>query len=137
MASLIRQVTSYVGVGLVSTSLHYAVLIVLVQVFGVHPVGAALCGYLCGGLVSYNLNRRHTFASARPHDEAIWRFVAVAGVGFVFTFLLMRQMVDLWHAPYLPAQVVTTGAVMVWTFAANRLWTFRDAARAPAREPAD
>ena len=37
----------------------------------------------------------------------------------------MRLLVERWHAPYLPAQIVTTGLVMVWTFAANRLWTFR------------
>ena len=39
----------------------------------------------------------------------------------------MAQMVDRWHLPYLLAQVVTTALVMVWTFSANRLWTFREA----------
>ena len=126
--SLVRQVRSYVGIGLVATALHYCVLVALVQIFRVPPVAATLCGYLCGGLVSYSLNRRHTFASDRPHDEAVWRFVAVAAVGFGLTYVLMRQFVDLWHAPYLPAQIVTTGMVMFWTFAANRLWTFRGAA---------
>jgi putative flippase GtrA len=26
--------------------------------------------------------------------------------------------------PYLPAQLVTTGIVLIWSFIANKLWTF-------------
>ena len=119
-----RQIASFVGVGVVATSLHYLVLITAVQGFGASPVPSALLGYCCGGFVSYRLNRRHTFTSDRPHAEAAWRFVLVAGVGFVLTFLLMGLFVDRWRRPYLLAQVVTTGIVMFWTFAANRFWTF-------------
>ena len=76
-------------------------------------------------MLSYGLNRRHTFGSERPHEEAVWRFALVAGVAFGLTYAFMRVMVEGWRLPYLPAQGVTTGLVMVWTFAANRLWTFR------------
>ena len=51
-----------------------------VQVF--QPVPATLCGYLVGGVIGYLLNRRHTFASDRPHAEAGWRFALVTFVGF-------------------------------------------------------
>ena len=120
----VRQLTSFVGVGLLATSLHYLVLISLVQVFGASPVPAALLGYCGGGFLSYSLNKRHTFVSDRPHAEAIWRFALVSAVGFVMTFILMFGLVDKWHRPYLLAQVLTTGIVMVWNFAANRFWTF-------------
>lgn len=86
---------------------------------------AALCGFGLGGALSYLLNRRHTFGSERPHEEAAWRFALVAGVAFILTYLFMQLMVEQWRLPYLPAQVVTTGVVMIWTFAANRMWTFR------------
>ncbi len=109
-----------------ATSVHYLVLVTLVQLLGTPPVPSALLGFCCGGFVSYNLNRRHTFSSDRPHGEAVWRFAVVAGVGFVMTFLLMGLFVDRWKRPYLLAQVVTTGIVMFWTFAANRMWTFAD-----------
>jgi putative flippase GtrA len=115
-----------VGVGVIATSVHYAILIALVQLFHAAPVPAALCGFLVGGIFSYGLNRRHTFVSERPHEEAAWRFALVAGVAFGLTYVFMLQMVERWRVPYLPAQVVTTGLVMIWTFAANRLWTFRD-----------
>ena len=116
---------SFVGVGLISTGLHYSVLVAMVQLCRVPPVPAALCGFWLGGLLSYLLNRRHTFGSERPHEEAAWRFALVAGVAFVLTYLLMRAFVETWHWPYLPAQAITTGVVMIWTFAANRTWTFR------------
>ena len=122
---LLRQIRSFLGVGVVCTSLHYAILIAMVQLLHVPPVPSALTGLTAGGLLSYVLNRRHTFGSERPHEQAAWRFALVAGVAFVLTWLVMRLFVERWHAPYLPAQVVTTGLVMVWTFAANRLWTFR------------
>ena len=123
--ALVRQLRSFVGVGVVATVLHYGVLVGLVQLGGVPPVTAALCGFAAGGVLSYRLNRRHTFGSERPHEEAIWRFTLVAGVAFGLTYALMRLLVEDWLIPYLPAQVVTSGLVMIWTFAANKLWTFR------------
>ncbi len=126
MAALIRQILTFGSVGVVATLLHYIVLVALVELGGVPPVPAALCGAAVGAIVSYGLNRRHTFDSDRPHDEAGWRFAVVAGVAFLLTYLFMRQMVEIRHVPYLPAQGITTLLVMIWTFGANRMWTFRE-----------
>lgn len=124
-AAFLRQVVSFVGVGSIATAAHYTILVSLVQIVGVRPVPAAMCGALVGATISYWLNRRHTFASDRPHEEAVWRFAFVAGVAFLLTYLLMRQAVDGWHIPYLIAQLGTTLIVMVWSFFGNRMWTFR------------
>ena len=75
-------------------------------------------------IVSYVLNRRHTYRSDRPHDQAGWRFAVVAGVGFVLTLGLMTLFVDRWALPYFPAQIVTTGIVLLWSFFAHKFWTF-------------
>ena len=88
------------------------------------PAPATLAGYVAGGLVSYALNRRHTYASDRPHGEAGWRFTLVAGVGFLMTFASMSLLHDVLGLHYLPAQVLTTGAVLVWSFLAHKLFTF-------------
>ena len=34
-------------------------------------------------------------------------------------------MMGLGGIPYIPAQVLTTGVVLLWSFGANRFWTFR------------
>ena len=119
-----KQLYSFVGVGIAASAVHYALLVMLVQVGGLAPVPSALCGFTMGGIVSYRLNRRHTFVSDRPHEQAIWRFALVATVAFVLTYLLMRLLNEMGHMHYLIAQVATTLIVMAWTFGANRLWTF-------------
>lgn len=121
---IVRQLATYASVGVAATLVHYAILIALVEAAGWAPVPATLCGYVAGGVVAYLLNRRHTFASDRPHEEAGWRFGLVAFVGFCVTFALMSLFVDRWGAPYLPAQIVTTVLAMFVTFALNRRWTF-------------
>jgi putative flippase GtrA len=126
--SLPRQITVFALVGVVATLLHYGVLIALVELAHQPPVMAALSGYVVGGVVSYGLNRRHTFASDRPHEEAGWRFALVAFIGFCLTYVFMEVFVTRLGAPYLPAQMATTGVVFFWSFLANRLWTFRTAA---------
>ena len=121
---LSRQFAAFFGVGLAAAVVHYGLLILLVEGGGSHPVPATLAGYVAGGLVSYGLNRRHTYQSSRPHREATWRFAVVAFVGFLVTWFLMHAFTVWLGGPYLPAQIVTTGVVMVWSFAAHKAWTF-------------
>jgi putative flippase GtrA len=45
-------------------------------------------------------------------------------VGFLITGFLMTVFVDRFGAPYLPAQLLTTGIVLFWSFLGNKLWTF-------------
>ena len=40
----------------------------------------------------------------------------------------MTLAVDWRQLPYLPAQVVVTGIVTVWSYAASRWWTFAEPA---------
>jgi putative flippase GtrA len=124
LSGLVRQVSAFFGVGLAAAVVHYGLLIGLVEAGGFAPVPATLAGYIGGGIVSYGLNRRHTYASDRPHAEATWRFAVVAFVGFLLTGLLMHGLVDRLGVPYLAAQFLTTGIVLVWSFLAHKLWTF-------------
>jgi|SRR5579875_209725 putative flippase GtrA len=124
MADLFRQFSSFVAVGFIATGVHYVFLIGLVELAGVSAVAAALVGYGAGGTVSYSLNRRHVFRSGLPHHEAVSRFTIVALVGFGLTYLFMSLLVNRAGIPYLPAQIATTGIVMLWSFAAHKLWTF-------------
>lgn len=121
---LLRQLVAFSGVGLAAAIAHYGLLILLVEGGRVHPVPATLAGYVSGGLISYALNRKHTYQSNRPHREATWRFAMVAFVGFLLTWFLMHALTVWLEGPYLPAQVITTGVVMMWSFIAHKAWTF-------------
>jgi putative flippase GtrA len=122
-----RQAAAFVGVGVLAAIVHYGLLVALVETGTAGPVPATLAGYVGGGLLSYALNRRHTYRSDRPHGEAAWRFAVVAGVGFGLTGVAMHVLTGRLGAPYLPAQLLTTGLVLVWSFAAHKWWTFRAA----------
>jgi putative flippase GtrA len=127
LGRLFRQFIAFAGVGVVASLAHYAVLGVLVEAAGMRASLAALIGFTVGGIVSYLLNRRYTFDSARSHGAAVPRFALVAAVAFVLTGLLMEAFTTHLGLHWLVAQVVTTLIVLIWTFAGNRFWTFRDA----------
>jgi len=124
--TLSRQFTLFVVVGLAAAIAHFGALIGLVEAGGWAPEPATLVGYVAGGIVSYTLNRSHTYSSDRPHAEAGWRFALVAGVGFVLTYLFMSLLHGWFGLHYLLAQIATTGVVLVWSFIAHKLWTFGD-----------
>lgn len=130
LTHLLRQFSSFVAVGFIATAVHYTVLIGLVELAGISAVAAALTGFVAGGAVSYILSRRHVFHSNQRHEAAASRFALVAVVGFGLTYVFMSLFVRGAGIPYLLAQIVTTGIVMLWSFAAHRMWTFR-----PDREP--
>lgn len=125
LEALGRQFGTFFLVGLVVAATHYGLLIALVEGYRMEPVRATLIGYVAGGIVSYLLHRRVTYASDRPHREATWRFIVVWLVGMAITWAIMALLVRVLAAPYLLAQLATTGLVLFWSFGANRFWTFR------------
>ncbi|MBL8701450.1 MAG: GtrA family protein [Alphaproteobacteria bacterium] len=122
------QIICYVTVGVVAAIAHYGALVVLVEYWRIAPVPASLVAFVVGGVASYALNRRYTFASDRPHTAAIPRFAVTAAGGFVVTGVLMYIFVDAMQIHYFPAQIATTVSIVGWTFAVNRNWTFGAAA---------
>lgn len=121
---LIRQFSTFVGVGLTAAAAHFSTLTLLVETELLGPVAASAVGFVAGGIVSYVLNRRFTFESTRSHAGAVPRFIMVAGVAFVLNGALMGFLVHRMELFYLLAQVITTGITMIWTFTGYRLWAF-------------
>jgi putative flippase GtrA len=127
MVALLRQFVKFTGVGFVSAIGHYGLLIALVQIAGVSAVPASAAGALLGAWINYTLNYHFTFRSSKRHREAALKFAAVASVGLVLNTVFMWIGVELLAAHYLLSQVVTTGLVLIWSFAGNRYWTFQSA----------
>lgn len=121
-----KQFITFATAGLAGTAAQYAVLTALVELAGVDPVAASLAGFAAGAGVNYVLAHRVVFRSQRPHAEALPRFLAVAGSGFIINGLLMNVWVHRLGWPYLPAQLLTTLLLLFWHYAANALWTFRE-----------
>jgi len=121
---LVSQFVRYTGAGFISAIGHYGLLIALVQGFSVAPVPASLAGALLGAWINYWVNYHYTFRSSKRHLDSVVKFAAVATVGLLLNGLFMWVGVAVLELHYLLSQVVTTGLVLIWSFLANRLWTF-------------
>ncbi len=124
LAAQFRRFLGFAAVGGVGTLGHYALLVTLVEWGGADPVLGSVAGFLLGALINYSLSRTLVFASSRPHREALPRFLAVAGSGLVFNTLLMSLLTHGLEFPYLWAQILVTGLLLFWHYAANAIWTF-------------
>ena len=126
MRHLARQFLAFALVGAAAAAGHYGTLVLLVELLHMGAVAASLAGFVVGGMISYPLNRSLVFRSSRAHSAAAPSFFAIAAVAFVIDGVLMAVFVDRVGLNYLVAQILTTLALLTWTFTANRLWTFRE-----------
>jgi len=123
--SLLSQFAGFASVGAMATATHYVVLIGLVQLGRVSPLIATAIGAFVGAFVSYILNYRYVFRSKAGHMTSLPKFFAIAGIGLVLNSFFMWIFNTGLHLHYLLAQAIATGLVLVWSFSANRIWTFR------------
>lgn len=124
--TVLRQFLRFAGTGAIGTVVQYIVLIALVQLAVAGAVAASFIGFVCGALVNYFLSRHYVFQSSIPHREALAKFFTVAVIGLVLNTLVMAAGVYLLNWYYIVAQIAATGVVLVWNFAGNKLWTFRE-----------
>jgi putative flippase GtrA len=114
----------FLGASGLATAFQYALLVVLVELWGVSAVPASLAAYSGGSGLNYWLRRGFVFRSQARHRRAVPRYLLVAGIGLGLTGLMMQFGVHDLGLPYPLAQVVATGVVLSWNFTAHRLWTF-------------
>jgi len=118
------QFLRYAGAGAVGTTVHYAILIALVQLARFDAVLASTAGALAGALVNYVLNHRYTFASDRAHRQALPRFALVAVAGIAVNAVVMAAVLAFAGPHYLVAQIIATATALATGYLANRAWTF-------------
>jgi len=123
---LFERFVRFAGVGVIGTGAHYLVLIALVQLLHTNAVLASNFGALIGALVNYILNYHFTFQSTKRHREALSKFLVVATVALILNGMLMYWLNGRLGLYYLLAQIITTLLVLLWTFFANHLWSFRE-----------
>jgi len=135
MLARARHFLLFAALGAVGTGAQYAVLIGLVSGLGVGPVLGSTAGFLAGGLTNYTLNRSIAFRSSKPHRETAPKFFTIAGVGLILNAVFMALLTHQVGAPYLLAQIISTSILLVWHYAANALWTFREHRLPEATKP--
>lgn len=119
-----RQFLRFLAVGGSATAIHYLTLVLGVEWLALAPTPASAIGFCLSAVYNYWANYHWTFASDRAHQEAAPRFALVAGVGLVLNSLIMATLAEGLAIHYVAAQVLATGVVLLWNFAANRHWTY-------------
>jgi putative flippase GtrA len=116
------------AIGGVATAVQYVVLILLVSRWSCPPALGSSVGFSISAILNYTLNHRFTFRSGSPHRLALPRFATMVLIGLGLTASLMAMLHLLSSMPYLLAQLITTGVVLLWNFAISRYWTFAERA---------
>lgn len=127
------QFALFALVGCAAAVGHYGTLVLLAELAGVGPVPASAAGFVVGAAISYALNYRYVFRSDREHLPTAARFLTVAAAGLGLNSLVMALLTNWAGLHYLAAQVAATLTVMLWSYGANRIWTFGADAQAPGR----
>jgi len=121
-----KQLARYAGVGVAATAAHYAFMALLVESWHWPAWLASGAGAVLGAQLAFWANRHYTFAHRGAWWPAWGRFQVTAGAGALLGMLIVDAGVRA-GLHYLVAQAAATVLVMLATFAANRVWTFRRA----------
>ena len=124
-------------VSIFTTALDFAVLVGLVEIFGVNYVVATFLGTAVGAISNFTINRFWSFEAT--HGAAHWQLVRFLPVQAGSTVLhtggvwIFTSRVGL---PYLVSKlVVATLVYLCWNYPMNRYWVFpraRPASAGPA-----
>jgi putative flippase GtrA len=120
-ASLI-QFLKFSGIGVINTLIHLILVMLLVELFSVHPVIANTIAFLIANAFSYWANSRWSFQVALSQQHFI-RFFLVSCIGLLLTITLTSLAHSAnWH--YLIGVALVFCGLPLLTFLSHRYWTY-------------
>jgi putative flippase GtrA len=117
------QIVRYATVGLTAVSIHYAILVTLVEFAEVRKVVASVFGFCAAVPVNYYLQHRWVFRSENDHSLALTRYGIVTSLGLGINSAVFYGGLAV-GLPYLLAQATAIVLVTGFNFMANRFYTF-------------
>ncbi|WP_341581963.1 GtrA family protein [Marinobacter metalliresistant] len=120
-----KQISGFVAAGGMATLFHWAAMSGLV-LLGMDPVAATFSGSVVGAVTNYWLQRTLAFPTARPHIEAVWRYVLSCSFASLLNVLIFFVLNRLFEIPVAPAQLLTTVAVAAFNYVVYQRLVFRE-----------
>lgn len=127
---MVRQLGAFGVVGLAATLCYAVLAIVFERGAGLAPVAASFAAYGCASLISYGGHRRLTFASSRPHAEAVPRFALLTLLGVAVALAAPQILTVRLGLPSLIAVAATCIAVPLLSYLGLDRLVFRGNDRA-------
>lgn len=119
----IGELIRFAVTGTVNTLVHLGVYFALVAT-GVKPVPASVPAFIMAVIVSYILNRNWVFSNRGSHRRQFTRFLTVVVGGLGINIAMMYLMVEQLGQNHRIGLGLTVICLTVWSYAANKLWTF-------------
>ena len=126
----IAQTGKFLVSGLITNGSVYVAYLLLTFAGMGHKTAMSLL-FVAGMLLSYNMNKRWTFASPDVREATLWRFVAAYAAAYVLNFLAMWVAVDRMGVPHYLVQAANIVVISALLFVAQKYWIF---AAAPVAE---
>jgi len=124
---LFRKFVLFCFVGGISSLIDLAVLITLVEFFGVPVLPASGVGVLVASINGYILNRVLTFKNKSQKIAGQYiAYLLVSLVGLLLTLLCMHIFIEYVHLHYIIAKLITIVLVTSWNFTVNHLFVFKE-----------
>jgi putative flippase GtrA len=122
-----QELMRFSAIGLVNTGIHLTVVVGLVEWIRLQPVAANGLAFGVANAFSFWANSHWTFRAA-PTRARYLRFlcVSLAGLGLALAASALAAAQG-WH--YLAGVVLSFVLLPLLSFAANRLWTWREPTR--------
>jgi putative flippase GtrA len=118
------QFVRYCIAGGIAAAAQFVVLAALVEFMAVEPLVASAIGFVIAVLINYVLQYRFTFEATDAHSSALPKFAAIACAGLLLNVCLFWLGNSAAGLPYLLAQVIATGCVVIFNFTLNRRFVF-------------
>lgn len=113
------------AVGLSGTVVDFGITYLCKEKIKLHKYLANSLGFLIATMSNYFLNRYWTFQSHDPQAfQQFGKFFAIAFVGLMFNNFIIYILNDKLKINFYLSKVFAIGAVSIWNFFANYIYTF-------------
>jgi putative flippase GtrA len=119
-----RQLLRFGAVGIVGTSIHYGMLIALVELGHASPVAGTIAGFIVAAFVSYILNGIFTFDSRPSFITGLFKNYIALAIGLAINAGTVAFFTDL-SVDYRLAQAIATLIAFIWNYLASRHVVFK------------
>jgi putative flippase GtrA len=124
-AAEVRRFLRYGVVGLLGTAVHFVSTIALVELVGLDPVVASICGFLAAVGMQFALNRSWVFASRVPLAPGLVRYLGVSLLGFALNVAIMAIVTRWLELDYRIGLALVVLVLPAVNYVLNARWTFR------------
>lgn len=126
MKALLKQLTKYISTAAICGGIDYGLLILLVEVFKVHYLVAALIALLTAMIVQYFFNVRFVFDTrSKSGLRKLFGYIILGLIGLGLNQLIIFVAVDKVKLHYIAGKVCASALVGIYNFVSRKIYLER------------